>query len=83
MGNVQVRDIINESGDVNHKERMSVTEVNDLIDEWIPRYRNNKRGLRCFIKAGIIQWRRTKTPFGVIRYFDATTKQSCYLLMNH
>ena len=37
MGNVQVRDIISESGDVNSGKRMSVSEVNELIDKWIPR----------------------------------------------
>ena len=43
MGNVQVRDIISESGDVNSGKRMGATEVNELIDRWIPRRSDNTR----------------------------------------
>jgi len=43
MGNVQVRDIISESGDVNFGRRMSASEVNELIDKWIPRRSDNSR----------------------------------------
>ena len=43
MGNVQVRDIISESGDVNSGKRMSTSEVNELIDKWIPRRSDNTR----------------------------------------
>ncbi len=43
MGNVQVRDIISESGSVNSHRALSYSEVNDLIDEWIPRKNDNSR----------------------------------------
>ena len=43
MGNVQVRDIISESGDVNSGKRMSAADVNELIDKWIPRRSDNTR----------------------------------------
>ena len=43
MGNVQVRDIISESGDVNSGKQMSASEVNELIDKWIPRRSDNSR----------------------------------------
>ncbi len=41
MGSVQVRDIISESANAYLGRSMSNSEVNDLIDEWIPR--NNKK----------------------------------------
>lgn len=43
MGNIQVRDIISESGEANSKRTLSYAEVNDLIDEWIPRKSDNSR----------------------------------------
>lgn len=43
MGNIQVRDIISESGEAHSGRRMSNAEVNDLIDEWIPRRSDNSR----------------------------------------
>lgn len=43
MGNVQVRDIISESGEANSGKTLSSSEVNDLIDEWIPRRDDNSR----------------------------------------
>lgn len=43
MGNIQVRDIISESGEAFSSSSLSYAEVNDLIDEWIPRKENNKR----------------------------------------
>ena len=43
MGNIEVKDIISESGLPNSGKSLSTSEVNDLIDEWIPRRRDNKR----------------------------------------
>ena len=43
MGNVQVRDIISESGEAFSGGSLSYSEVNDLIDEWIPRREDNSR----------------------------------------
>ena len=43
MGNVQVRDIISESGEASTRKTLSYSEVNDLIDEWIPRKDDNSR----------------------------------------
>ena len=43
MGSVQVRDIISESGAAHNGRTMSYSEVNDLIDEWIPRRSDNRR----------------------------------------
>ncbi len=43
MGNIQVRDIISESREAHVGRMLSNTEVNDLIDEWIPRRNNNSR----------------------------------------
>lgn len=43
MGNIQVKDIISESGQPNSGKVLSTTEVNDLIDRWIPRKHGNKR----------------------------------------
>ena len=43
MGNVQVRDIISESGEAHSGKSLNVSEVNDLIDEWIPRRDDNSR----------------------------------------
>lgn len=43
MGNVQVRDIISESGEAFSGRFLGNTEVNDLIDEWIPRRSDNSR----------------------------------------
>lgn len=43
MGNVQVRDIISENGEAFTGKPLSFSEVNDLIDEWIPRRSDNSR----------------------------------------
>lgn len=43
MSKVQVRDIINQSGDSYSGKTLTQAEVNDLIDEWIPRNSDNKR----------------------------------------
>jgi len=43
MGTVQVGDIISESGEANSGRALSFSEVNDLIDEWIPRRSDNSR----------------------------------------
>ena len=43
MGNIQVRDIISESGEANGGKTLGYAEVNDLIDEWIPRRKDGKR----------------------------------------
>lgn len=42
MGTVQVRDIISESSEAIFGKALSYSEVNDLIDKWIPR-RDDKR----------------------------------------
>lgn len=43
MGKIQVRDIINESMNAHIGSSISYSEVNDLIDEWIPRKKDNSR----------------------------------------
>lgn len=43
MGSIQVRDIISESGEAHTGRMLSYGEVNDLIDEWIPRRSDNTR----------------------------------------
>lgn len=43
MGSIQVRDIISESGEAHTGRDLSYGEVNDLIDEWIPRRSDNSR----------------------------------------
>ena len=43
MGNIQVKDIISESGEAHSGGSLSFSEVNDLIDEWIPRREDNSR----------------------------------------
>lgn len=43
MGNVQVRDIISESKESHANRTLSVSEVNDLIDEWVPRRNDGTR----------------------------------------
>ena len=43
MGNVQVRDIISENGEAFSGKQLSFSEVNELIDEWIPRRSDNSR----------------------------------------
>ncbi|MBP1535585.1 MAG: ATP-binding cassette domain-containing protein, partial [Ruminococcus sp.] len=37
MGRIQVRDVISNSGEAHAGNDMSYSEVNDLIDEWLPR----------------------------------------------
>lgn len=43
MGSIQVRDIISQSGEAHAGRYLSYGEVNDLIDEWIPRRSDNSR----------------------------------------
>lgn len=43
MGNIRVRDIISDSRAAFSGESMSDADVNDLIDEWIPRKKDNSR----------------------------------------
>jgi len=43
MGNVQVRDILSDSREAFSGRSLTNAEVNDLIDEWIPRRRDNAR----------------------------------------
>ena len=43
LGNVRVRDIISDSRTAFSGKAMSEAEVNDLIDDWIPRKGNNDR----------------------------------------
>lgn len=43
MGSIQVRDIISESREAYTGRYLSYGEVNDLIDEWIPRRSDNSR----------------------------------------
>ena len=43
MGNIQVRDIISESKEAHSQHSLSYAEVNELIDEWIPRKSDNSR----------------------------------------
>ena len=43
MGSIQVRDIISESGEIHSGRSLSYAEVNELIDEWIPRRSDNSR----------------------------------------
>ncbi len=43
MGNIQVKDIISESFEAHSGKSLSFAEVNDLIDEWIPRRPDNRR----------------------------------------
>ncbi len=43
MGNVLVRDIISDSREASSGKSMSAAEVNDLIDQWIPKRDDNSR----------------------------------------
>lgn len=43
MGNIQVRDIISESGEAHSGKTLSSSEVNNLIDKWIPKRSNGNR----------------------------------------
>lgn len=43
MGSIQVRDIISESGAIHSGRSLSYAEVNELIDQWIPRREDNSR----------------------------------------
>ena len=43
MGRIQVRDVISNSEESYANRSMSYSEVNDLIDEWLPRRRDNSR----------------------------------------
>ena len=43
MGNVQVRDIISQSYEAHVGKSLNISEVNDLIDKWIPRKKDNSR----------------------------------------
>lgn len=52
MGNIQVRDIISECSESYSGKSLNYSEVNDLIDEWIPRKDNNKRVFDSKSKPG-------------------------------
>lgn len=52
MGRVQVRDIISNSEEAHSGGDMSYTEVNDLIDEWLPRRSDNSRIFDAKSKPG-------------------------------
>lgn len=52
MGRVQVRDIISNSGEAHSGNEMSFSEVNDLIDEWLPRRGDNSRIFEAKSKPG-------------------------------
>ena len=43
MGHIQVRDVISDSGEAHSDSYISYSEVNDLIDEWLPRRGDNSR----------------------------------------
>ncbi len=43
MGNVQVKDIVSESSAAFSGKTLSYSEVNEIIDEWIPRRSDNNR----------------------------------------
>lgn len=43
MGSVQVRDIISECHESSQQRMLNYSEVNDLIDKWIPRKKDNSR----------------------------------------
>ena len=43
MGSVQVRDIFSECNEANSNRTLSYSEVNDLIDFWLPRREDNTR----------------------------------------
>lgn len=43
MGRIQVRDVISNSGEAHSNGYMSYSEVNDLIDKWLPRRGDNSR----------------------------------------
>jgi peptide/nickel transport system ATP-binding protein len=43
MGNIQVRDIISESGEPHSAKSLSYAEVNEIIDKWIPRRDDGSR----------------------------------------
>lgn len=52
MGNVQVRDIISESKEAHLGGSLSNAEVNDIIDEWIPRRADGSRIFDAKSKPG-------------------------------
>lgn len=52
MGRVQVRDIISNSGETHSGSDMSYSEVNDLIDEWLPKRGDNSRVFDAKSKPG-------------------------------
>lgn len=52
MGNIQVRDILSESSNLYSGKGMSSAQVNELIDEWIPRRSDNKRVFDAKSKPG-------------------------------
>ncbi len=43
MGRIQVRDVISNSRESHSGRDMSYSEINDLIDEWLPRREDNRR----------------------------------------
>ena len=52
MGTVQVKDIISESSEAYSGKPLSYSEVNDLIDEWLPRRGDNHRIFDAKSKPG-------------------------------
>ena len=52
MGSVQVRDIISNSGEAHSGGELNYSEVNDLIDEWLPRRGDNSRIFDAKSKPG-------------------------------
>ena len=52
MGNIQVRDIISQASTPFSNRILSASEVNELIDEWIPRKSENKRVFDAKDKPG-------------------------------
>lgn len=43
MGNIQVRDVFSESNEAHFGRGLSISAVNEIIDEWIPRRSDNSR----------------------------------------
>ena len=52
MGRIQVRDVISNSGEAYAGNDMSYSEVNDLIDEWLPRRGDSSRIFDAKSKPG-------------------------------
>ncbi|NLG03376.1 MAG: ATP-binding cassette domain-containing protein [Clostridia bacterium] len=52
MGNIQVRDIMSESGEAHSSKTLNNAEVNDLIDRWLPRRKDGSRVFDAKSKPG-------------------------------